>query len=126
MSNLNALTTVGALMTLIDFTLSNARRFYSSMGNPLAAKGLIQLTILATIQCNAHTSQLSNVLFGMNAYEMCPRVIQSYVCAVDVRVGPKLRKTKICIIEQNLPTTPQLVLKAYGTCQASVYTTYPF
>ena len=27
---------VGALMTLIDFTLSNARRFYSSMGNPSA------------------------------------------------------------------------------------------
>ena len=26
----------GALMTLIDFTLSNARRFYSSMGNPSA------------------------------------------------------------------------------------------
>ena len=29
-------------MTLIDFTLSNARRFYSSMGNPLDMKGLIQ------------------------------------------------------------------------------------
>ena len=28
-------------MTLIDFALSNARRFYSSMGNPLAVKGLI-------------------------------------------------------------------------------------
>ena len=27
-------------MPLIDFTLSDARRFYSSMGNPLAAKGL--------------------------------------------------------------------------------------
>ena len=27
-------------MTLIDFTLSNARRVYSSMGNPLAVKGL--------------------------------------------------------------------------------------
>jgi len=27
---------VGALMTHIDFTLSNARRFYSSMGNPSA------------------------------------------------------------------------------------------
>ena len=27
-------------MTLIDFTLSDARRFYSSMGNPLAVKGL--------------------------------------------------------------------------------------
>ena len=28
-------------MTLIDFTLSNARRFYSSVGNPLDGKGLI-------------------------------------------------------------------------------------
>ena len=27
-------------MTLIDLTLSDARRFYSSMGNPLAVKGL--------------------------------------------------------------------------------------
>ena len=26
---------------LIDFTLSNARQFYSSKGNPLALKGLI-------------------------------------------------------------------------------------
>ena len=39
-SVLIALTTVGALMTLIDFTLSNAKGFYSSMGNPLAVKGL--------------------------------------------------------------------------------------
>ena len=37
---INALTAVGALVTLRDFTLSNARRFYSSMGNPLAGKGL--------------------------------------------------------------------------------------
>ena len=27
-------------MALIDFTLSNARRFYSSMGSPLGLKGL--------------------------------------------------------------------------------------
>jgi len=33
-------------MALIDFTLSNARRFYSSMGNPLGLKGLMHfLTI---------------------------------------------------------------------------------
>ena len=32
----NALTAVRALRALIDFTPSNARRFYSSMGNPLA------------------------------------------------------------------------------------------
>ena len=39
---MNALTAVDALMhdTYTDFTLSNARRFYSSMGNPLAVKGL--------------------------------------------------------------------------------------
>ena len=36
----NPLTAVWALRALIDFTLSNARRFYSSMGNPLAVKGL--------------------------------------------------------------------------------------
>ena len=30
-------------MTLIDFTLSNARRFYSSVGNPLDMKGLSNL-----------------------------------------------------------------------------------
>ena len=30
-------------MALIDFTLSNARRFYSSMGNPLGWKGLIMI-----------------------------------------------------------------------------------
>ena len=36
----NALTDVGVRRALIDFTLSNARRFYSSMGNPSARKGL--------------------------------------------------------------------------------------
>ena len=39
-TRLNVLTAVGALITLIDFTLSNARRFYSSMGNPSAEKRL--------------------------------------------------------------------------------------
>jgi len=36
----NPLTAELALRALIDFTLSNARRFYSSRGNPLAGKGL--------------------------------------------------------------------------------------
>ena len=43
-----ALTAVGALMTLINFTLSNVRRFYSSMGNPLAVKGLSVNFVLGT------------------------------------------------------------------------------
>ena len=37
---INPSTAVGALRALIDFTLSNGRRFCSSMGNPLAVKGL--------------------------------------------------------------------------------------
>ena len=37
---INPLTAEWALRALIDFTLCNARRFYSSMGNPLAGKGL--------------------------------------------------------------------------------------
>ena len=32
-------------MALIDFTLSNARRFYSSMGNPSGLKGLNHKTV---------------------------------------------------------------------------------
>ena len=34
------LTAEWALRALIDFTLSNSRRLYSSMGNPLDGKGL--------------------------------------------------------------------------------------
>ena len=37
---INPLTAEWALRALIDFTLSNAKRFYSSMGNPLDGKGL--------------------------------------------------------------------------------------
>ena len=39
---LNPSVSVSALMTLIDFTLSNARRFYSSMGNPSDTEGLTE------------------------------------------------------------------------------------
>ena len=37
---LNPLVSVSARMTLIDFTLSNAKRFYSSMANPSDTEGL--------------------------------------------------------------------------------------
>ena len=33
---------------LIDFTLSNARRFYSSKGNPLALKGLTTWLLISS------------------------------------------------------------------------------
>ena len=53
--SLTILTAVGALRALIDFTLSNARRFYSSMANPLAVKGLrtmfFQSTELKNFRC---------------------------------------------------------------------------
>ena len=40
---------VGALMTLIVFTLSNARRFYSSMGNPMGRKALTRVVSMVTV-----------------------------------------------------------------------------
>ena len=39
-------------MTLIDFTLSNARQFYSSMGNRLAVKGVIIIIITGKELCS--------------------------------------------------------------------------
>ena len=40
----NPFSAVGVLraLSLIDFTLSNARRFYSPMENPLGVKGLLK------------------------------------------------------------------------------------
>ena len=59
--SVNALTAVGAFMTPIDFTLSNARRFNSSMGNPLAVKGLIitDKVVFGDIfsNCEVHTKK---------------------------------------------------------------------
>ena len=47
-------------MALIDFTLSNARRFYSSMGNPLGLKGLRQqLTLTQSLTAGALVVQLA-------------------------------------------------------------------
>ena len=40
LKNFNPLTAEWVLRALIDFTMSNARRFYSSMGKPLDGKGL--------------------------------------------------------------------------------------
>ena len=42
----NVLNPFSAKDVLIDFTLSNARRFYSSMGSPLALKGLRSWSML--------------------------------------------------------------------------------
>jgi len=43
-------------MTLVDFTLSNARRFYS-IGNPLAVKGLTTSKTNALTAVGALTTQ---------------------------------------------------------------------
>ena len=63
----NALTAAGVLRILTDFTLSNARRFYSSVGNPLAVKGLRHnlLYILTTCEdLKGMREDVSGILFG--------------------------------------------------------------
>ena len=55
-------------MTLIDFTLSNARRSYSSMGNPLAVKGINRIFVLALLSgvhsAIAHNRSLAEFAAG--------------------------------------------------------------
>ena len=63
----NALTAVGALMTLIDFTLSIARRFHSSMGNPLAVKGLKSQFLVVRYEFSGHLFALlgKTIIFAL-------------------------------------------------------------
>ena len=52
-------------MALIDFTLSNARRFYSSMGNPLGWKGLLFLKeMLYAVRCLKSNEDMILALAG--------------------------------------------------------------
>ena len=59
---INPLTSEWVLRALIDFTLSNARRFYSSMGNLLDGKGLREVEPLV---CEAATSL--RILVGISS-----------------------------------------------------------
>jgi len=52
---INPLTAEWALRALIDFTLYNARQFYSSMGNPLDGKGL-KLGLFAFTSLHVHVA----------------------------------------------------------------------
>ena len=66
-------------MTLTDLTLSNTRRFYSSMGNPLAVKGLSVNFVLRT--------ELSEILWSF----------QNGICAHACRRAAAASKAKLII-----------------------------
>ena len=69
----NPLTAEWALRALVDFTLSNARRFYSSMGNPLDGKGL------------RHTHQGKNIIFRLLGKATAKTVLKKSVQACHSR-----------------------------------------
>ena len=61
-------------MALIDFTLSNARRFYSSMGNPSGLKGLIKRSSSARLQITfPHGRIFCKELESL----LCPQLVQN-------------------------------------------------
>ena len=66
-------------MALIDFTLSNARRFYSSMGNPSGLKGLSFNLGKNAMHCFVFQSFLQilliNYLPKMHGYPQCSFLI---------------------------------------------------
>ena len=61
------------LRALIDFTLSNARRFYSSMGNLLDGKGLRRKNYLTTLP----PSFLVQYILGLNC-----RIPGPFICII--------------------------------------------
>ena len=54
-------------MTLIDFTLSNARRFYSSIGNPSDTEGLM----LDIEQLTNHHDEVTGFLVVQSELASC-------------------------------------------------------
>ena len=59
LSSFNPFPFARVLRALLDFTLSNARRFYSSMGNLLDGKGLIYLSLYCNTVISAHATTLT-------------------------------------------------------------------
>ena len=53
-------------MALIDFALSNARRFHSSMGNPLGSKGLIDFATVSRLRLYCVLRDLRTLTHDMN------------------------------------------------------------
>ena len=100
-SPLKALTAVRALMTFIDFTLSNARRFYSSMGKPLAVKGLStsKTKVRGNITNKALLAMVTLKYFLMPLLGKNQLAIDLHVLAIDLHVftsiGPNTQKGQI-------------------------------
>ena len=133
-------------MALIDFTLSNARRFYSSMGNPSGLKGLkliskkhwcshvfpssvicmwvvsawkwLRITMLLLSLRACSPSQIQ-VLWCISVYGTLPKLqILSSKCLCPVCVLGRLHLQDIIIpISGTLPLSPK---SRY--CRANTYT----
>ena len=56
-------------MALVDFTLSNARRFYSSMGNPLGLKGLNLIQNFVILYFNLRSQLVIGMVPSVGKFE---------------------------------------------------------
>jgi len=93
-------------MTLIDFTLSNARRFYSSMGNPLGLKGLscnyfkpeqrqsALVHLIFTVIYQFKSSEIEFVFYKSN--QLSKVELQSSTADVQVRKQSSSTPTQLC------------------------------
>ena len=124
---LNPFTAVGAHRVLIDFTLSNARRFrrfYSSMGNPLAAKGLMRVSVLFhTVKCKTSVVFLPRRFHGWTipiwthswTAAACMPLCNCYACGDLVwqlhkwRVGSPASPLSIPLNRTHLGTRPRFL-----------------
>ena len=90
---------------MTDFTLSNARRFYSSMGNPLAVKGLedsepneplisseSEESSLASLQISLTSESISipqNIKISRNSATSFDQPSESEFVTIDTHVSPR-------------------------------------
>ena len=63
--SVNSFIPVGAHRALLDLTLSNARRLYSAMENPLGVKGLTTSTTMSTLTLSLRLVSANKALINL-------------------------------------------------------------
>ena len=104
------------IVPLIDFTLSNARRFYSSMGNPTGLKGLRWLKTVSTLSSNILIRMIGTTTLYHVIAMLWYHVKQKSIIAVTGPMVAVVYVTTGCDFDTfNLRTVPTIVI-AHTLC----------
>ena len=108
-------------MTLIDFTLSNARRFYSSMGNPSDTEGLMTASRLDRNRKKNYFFSAERDLGPVSRKSLRPaysvKLVFSYVVKrIKIKITAKFRASRRLRFEDTKRImSPEIRPKSFGT-----------